>query len=122
MGTTRGYSSPWKNPKGQNRRSQTHLGTSLWVQPYYAGLSGGIGRIVCGAWIGIAHKPLRTIRDVISKLKDLIPTGHKSGVVYHSSCKDCDQFDIGEAGRNLKQRLDEHYGTIRLGKVTQSAI
>ena len=44
------------------------------------------------------------------------------GVVYHSSCKDCDQFYIGESGRNLKRRLDEQDRTIKLGKVTQSAI
>ena len=48
-------------------------------------------------------------------------TGDKSGVVYHSSCKDCVQFYVGETGRNFKQRLGEHDRAIRLGKVTQSA-
>ena len=76
MGTTRGCSPHWKNQKGQNGRSQTHLGTVD-----YLGLSERIGRIVRGAWIGIAYKPQRTIRNVISKLKDPIPTGDKSGVV-----------------------------------------
>ena len=78
--------------------------------------------MVRGAWIGVAYKPLHTIHNVISKLKDPIPTGDKSGVVYHSSCKDCDQFHIGETRRNLKQRRDEHDGAILLEKVTQSAI
>ena len=73
------------------------------VLPYYLGLSERIGRIVRGAWIGRANKSLCTIRNVISKLKDPILSGDKSGVVYHSSCKDCDQFYIGETGRNLKQ-------------------
>ena len=92
------------------------------VLPYYLGLSERIGRIVHGARIGVAYKPLHTIHNVISKLKDPIPTGDKSGVVYHSSSRDCDQFCIGETGRNLKQWLDEHDRAIRLGKVTQSAI
>ena len=92
------------------------------VLPYYPGLSERIGRIIRGARIGIAYNPRRTILDVISKLKDPIPTGDKSGIVYHSSFKDCDQFYIGETGRNLKQRLDEHDRAIRLGKMTQSAI
>ena len=59
--------------------------------------------LVLSERIGGAYKPLRTIRNVISKLKDPIPTGDKFGVVYHSSCKDCDQFYIGETGMNLKQ-------------------
>ena len=119
MGTTRGYSPHLKNQKGQNGSSQAHF---AWCTDILLGLSERIGRIVRGARIGVAYKPPRTICNVISKLKDPISTGDKSGVIYHSSYKNCDQFYIGEAGRNLKQRRGEHDRAIRLGKVSQSAI
>ena len=109
-----------EEPKWTERKEPDTLGHC--VLPYYPCLSERIGRIVRGARIGVAYKPLHTIRNVISKLKDPIPTGDKSGVVYHSSGKDCDQCRIGETGKNFKQRLDEHDRAIRLGKVTQSAI
>ena len=109
-----------KEPKRTERKEPDTLGHC--VLPYYLGLSERIGRIVRGSQIGVAYKPLCTICNVISKLKDPIPTGHKSRVVYHSPCKDCDQFYIGETGRNLKQWLDEHDRAIRLRKVIQSAI
>ena len=58
------------------------------VLSYYQGLSEKIGRRVCGTRIGVAYKAPHTVIDVLSKLKEPIPTGDKSGVVYHSSCKD----------------------------------
>ena len=84
---------------------------------YYPGLSERISRIVRGAQIGVAYKPLHTIRNVISKLKDPIPTGDKSGVVYHSSCKDSDQFYIGETGRNLKATANLHINEVNLNVI-----
>ena len=103
-GDSKGILPTLEEPKWTERKEPDTLGHC--VVPDYPGLSERIGRIVCSARICVAYKPLRTIRNVISKLKDTISTGDKSGVVYHSSCRGCDQFSIGETGRNLKQRLN----------------
>ena len=71
-GLNKGILPTLEEPKWTERKELD----TLWhcVLPYYPGLS---------ERIGVAYKPLPTIRNVISKLKDPIPTGDKSGVVYH---------------------------------------
>ena len=66
------------------------------VLPYYLGLSERIGKIVRSARIGVASRLQCTIRNVISKLKDSISTDDKAGVVYHSSCRDCDHSTLAK--------------------------
>ena len=46
-----------------------------------------IGKIIRRAQIRVAYEPLHTIRHAITKLKDKIPFGDRSDVVYHSACE-----------------------------------
>lgn len=48
-----------------------------------------------------------------SKLKDPIPLGKSSGLVYQVPCKNCDKVYIGETMQLLKNRLAQHENDVK---------
>ena len=67
-----------------------------------------IRRILSLLGIETTFRPQNTLRKILSRPKDTIPTTNKSGVVYQISCQDCEASYIGQTGRNLSQRITEH--------------
>ena len=55
-----------------------------------------------------AHKPITTLRSLLTKVKDKDKPEDKQGAVYKIKCCDCQASYIGETGRNLSTRLTEH--------------
>ena len=55
-------------------------------------------------------------------IKDATPTTQATGVVYEISCKDCPASYVGETGRALKVRLDEHHGHAKRGHPELSTV
>ena len=53
-------------------------------------------------------RPHSTIRQCLVHPKDKLPDGQKCGVVYKVDCLSCDQCYIGETGRKLEVRIQEH--------------
>ena len=86
--------------------------------PYINGLSENIQRLFRSHNISSYHKPFNTLRNNLVKPKDNIPKEQQCGVVYHITCKDCNNTYVGETGRNVGTRFKEH--TSRKG--TNSAI
>ena len=67
--------------------------------------------------IGVAHKPITTLRRLLTKVKDKDKPEDKQGAVYKIKCCDCQASYIGETGRNLSTRLTEHKKVTRNGDV-----
>ncbi len=59
---------------------------------------------------------------MLTKPKDSIPTLKKTGVVYRIPCKDCDVQYIGQTGRALGARRNEHERAVRLRRTEKSAL
>ena len=55
--------------------------------------------------ICIAHKPITTLRQLLTNVKDKDEPGDRRGAVYKIKCCDCQATYIGETGRNLNVRL-----------------
>ena len=55
-------------------------------------------------------------------MKDSLPPGYSTNVVYAIKCKTCDQEYVGETKRAVKVRCQEHKVAIRLGQTTKSAV
>ena len=53
-------------------------------------------------------KPYRTLRNILVHPKDKVEDGKKCGAVYCVPCLSCPQKYIGETGRKLETRIDEH--------------
>lgn len=58
--------------------------------------------------VRIAHKPINQMRHIFTNMKQKIPTGKKSGVVYKINCADCGKCYIGETIVRLEDRIKQH--------------
>ena len=84
--------------------------------PYIKGISEHLQRIFKNHNIHVYHRPRNNIRSILVHPKDKTKTSHKSGVVYEATCMNCNKIYIGETGRPLERRMEEHR------KLTSSAI
>ena len=78
------------------------------ILPYAKGFSERIAKVLRGFNIKVAHKPVRTILNILKKPKDKIQKEASRGIVYKIKCKDCVCVYIGQTSRALKMRVKEH--------------
>ena len=76
--------------------------------PYIKGSSETIARILQAHGIRVAHKPITTLRQLLTNVKDKVEPKDRQGAVYKIKCCDCPASYAGETGRNLNTRLTEH--------------
>ena len=93
----------------------------LVVIPYVAGMSEDIRRVCRKFNIRVVFKSRRTLRSMLTKVKDTLPLGKQSNVVYRIPCS-CGQVYIGETKRRLETRLKEHRYACERGMMEKSAV
>ena len=54
------------------------------------------------------HKPVNSLRNQLTHVKDPTPTLQQCGVIYQVDCSHCNETYIGETARPLDTRLKEH--------------
>ena len=91
--------------------------TTTATIPYIKGISENISRILQPFNIRVAHKPITTLRQLLTNIKDRDEPRNRQGAVYKINCSDCHASYIGETGRNLATRLTEHKRATRKGDV-----
>ena len=82
--------------------------TTTKTIPCIKGISENISRILRPFEIRVAHKPITTLHQLLTNVKDRDEPRNRQGAVYKISCSDCHASYIGETGRNLTTRLTEH--------------
>ena len=85
--------------------------------PYIKGTSETIARILQPYNIRVAHKPITTLRQLLTNVKYKDEPNDRQGAVYKINCCDCQASYIGETGRNLNIRLTEHKRATKNGDV-----
>ena len=75
--------------------------------PYVAGVSERIRKVCRDFNIRTVFKSGPTLRSLLTKVKDPLPTTKQSNVVYEVPCT-CGKVYIGETKRRLETRLKEH--------------
>nr|VZI26236.1 unnamed protein product [Spirometra erinaceieuropaei] len=81
--------------------------------PYIANVSEAVARILQPLGIGIAQKPEATIRRMVMRPKTPLPRGETANVVYGIPCTSCEANYVGETGKRLQTRMDEHARAVR---------
>ena len=76
-------------------------------------MSERVNRLLKPHNIKLGHKPTNTLRNALVHLKDKVETIDATDVVYKINCKNCQKVYIGETGKNLKFRIDEHKSNVR---------
>ena len=101
----------------QNTHSNTDSNTQTNINsgpvttatlPYIRGTSETITRILQPYNIRVAHKPITTLRSLLTNVKDRDIPEDRQREVYKIKCCNCQATYIGETGRNLGTRLTEH--------------
>lgn len=88
--------------------------------PYIKGTSETLARILQPYNIKVAHKPMCTLRTVLTKVKDPTPPERRKGAIYKVKCAECPATYIGETGRNLTTRIKEHKRSTEVGDKTNN--
>ena len=91
--------------------------TTTATQPHIKSISENVSRILQPFNIRVAHKPITTLRQLLTNIKDRDEPRNRQGAVYKINCSDCHASYIGETGRNLTTRLTEHKRATRKGDV-----
>ena len=103
---TNNYKQNKKNDECANTETKNELTTvSL---PYIRGTSETIARILKPFNTRIAHKPTRTLRHLLTNVKDKDDPKDRQGTVHRIRCNDCNGTYIGETRRTLTTRLGKH--------------
>ena len=93
----------------------------LVVMSYVAGMSED-NRCVCRKFnIRVVFMSRRTLRSMLTKVKDTLPLGKQSNVVYRIPGS-CGQVYIWETKRRLETRLKEHRDACERGMMEKSAV
>ena len=79
--------------------------TTATTIPYIRGTSETIARLLRPYNIRVAHKPIFTLRRLLTNVKGKDKSEDRPGAVYKIYCSDCQATYIGETGRNLTTRL-----------------
>ena len=61
-----------------------------------------------------------TLRRLLTSVKDKDEPEDRSGAVYKNKCSDCQSTYIGETGRNLTTRLNEHKRAAKEGDLNNT--
>ena len=91
--------------------------TTTATIPYIKGISENIWCILQPFNIRIAHKPITTLRQLLTNVKDKDEPTNRQRAVYMIKYSDSHASYISETGRNLTTRLTEHKRTTRKGDV-----
>ena len=81
--------------------------TTTATIPYIMGISENISRILQPLNIRFAHKPITTLRQLLTNDKDKDEPRNRQGADYTINCSDCHASYLGETGRKFTITLTE---------------
>ena len=102
------------NNKPRSRRYNTRSTITATV-PYIRGTSETIARILRPYNTRVAHKPMFTLRRLLTNVNSKDEPEDRPGAVYKIKYSDCQATYIGETDGNLTMRLNEHERATKKG-------
>ena len=93
---------------------------STAVLPYIKGVSEVLRRCLQHEGIRTVFKSDTILRSHLVRPKDALESTKQNGVVYKIPCE-CGKVYIGETGRSMRERINEHDRDIRFARTQTSA-
>nr|CAH8832216.1 unnamed protein product [Trichobilharzia regenti] len=84
-----------------------------FILPYIRNISEITARIMKPFDIDVAHKPAESLNSILCKPKDPIEKGDKINTIYKINCVNCNKHYIGQSGRPLRIRIQEHKSAVK---------
>ncbi|CAH8639701.1 unnamed protein product [Dicrocoelium dendriticum] len=94
--------------ENKSNRQSTPTRERRVVLPYMKNISEMAARLYKQHHLMVAHKPTATLKKILSKPKGKLEAHEQSNVVYRLSCRHCEKDYVGQTGRKLSTRLQEH--------------
>ena len=85
------------------------------------GVSEPVSRILTKVGIKVVLKPHHTLSLLFRKPRDVINFEQKRGLLYQSSCRDCNAVYVGETGRSVRTRKRKHADAVKTFNGKKSA-
>ena len=92
------------------------------ILPYAQGVPETVRRILAPLGVNVAFQPNSTLKRLLVRPKDRIPSEKSSGVVYQIPCASCPATYVGQTGWQLGQRIKEYRQAVDSGDCISSAI
>ena len=102
-------------------KEQEEEKSPLVVIPCVAGMSEDIRRACRKFNVRVVFKSRQALHSLLTKVKDTLPLGKQSNVVYHIPCS-CGQVYIGETRCRMETRLKEHRDACERGLMEKSVV
>ncbi|KYN21604.1 hypothetical protein ALC57_06020 [Trachymyrmex cornetzi] len=96
--------------------------TSWFLIPYTNNTANEFIRICKKENVKTAFYSNNKLNRFIKVQKDTLPRNQNKNVVYKIKCRDCDATYVGQTGRKLNTRINEHRNSINWKTNTQSVI
>ena len=109
-----------RNTYSRPNDSSNNSYTTTATRPYIRGTPETIARILRPYNIRVAHKPMFTLRRLLTNVKRKDKPEDRPGAVCKIKCSDCQATYIGETGRNLAPRLTEHKRATKKGDINNN--
>ena len=90
------------------------------VPLYIRETSETIVRILTPYNIRVAHKPMFTLRRLVTNVNGKDKPEDRLGAIYKIKCSDCQATYIGETGKNLTTRLNKHKRATKKGDLNNN--
>ena len=97
-----------KDSKTKSKKKPETNTRRMVVLPYKKGLSQRVQRIFKKHGISTSFKPHKTLRNILVHPKDKREVTQTAECVYEIPCLNCEKSYIGETGRLLDTRIQEH--------------
>jgi len=94
----------------------SHSASASYVslRPYIKGTSEIISRLLQPHKIRVAHRPISTLHNILTKVKDPVDSFDRLGAIYRIPCDECDATYIGETGRSFNTSCQEHQKAVEI--------
>ena len=92
------------------------------VLPYVKGLSEATKHTLSSVNVQVVFQPVSTLRQHMVHVKDPTPLKKRNNIVYRIPCTTCPAVYIGQTGRLLEKRINEHKPTVKNAKCDVSAV
>ncbi|CAH8866949.1 unnamed protein product [Trichobilharzia szidati] len=101
-----------KSNQNTNKKPSSKT-TRKFILPYMRNISEITARVLKPFDIDIAHKPVKSLNSILCKPKDPTEKGDKINTIYKINCMNCNKHYIGQSGRPLRIRIQEHKSAVK---------
>ena len=111
-----------QRPRTSSITRNRHTPDTSIVISYISGFSEAVRRVLATVNVRVTFRPHNTLSQQLVRLKDPTPTMQTSNVVYSIPCRTCSKVYVGETGRLLGVRIQEHKSAVKHAKMEESAV